>query len=116
MKPTLQSRLDQSSFYRNTLKKETLNGVNSFCIMVACQACTLQILSGRLDVLADQSEATKVLLSPDEWIRILFGDLIFPELQNLRVLDQLDIPDSELQILNLLFPKSQHLHSVCDYF
>jgi len=116
MKPTLQSRLDQSSFYRNALEKETPDGVNSFCITVASQACTLQILSGRLEVLADQSGATKVLLSPDEWIRILFGDLTFPELQNLRVLDQLDISDSELQILNLLFPKSQHLHSVCDYF
>ena len=116
MKPTLQSRLDRSSFYHNTLKKETPNGVNSFCITVVSQACTLQILSGRLEVMADQSGATKVLLSPDEWIRILFGDLTFPELQNLRVLDQLDISDSELQILNLLFPKSQHLHSVCDYF
>ena len=116
MKPTLQSRLDRSSFYRNALKKETPNGVNSFCITVVSQACTLQILSGRLEVIADQSGTTKVLLSPDEWIRILFGDLTFPELQNLRVLDQLDISDSELQILNLLFPKSQHLHSVCDYF
>jgi len=116
MKSTLRSRLDQSSFFRNALEREAPDGVSSFCITVAGQACTLKILSGQLEVLADQSGTTKVLLSPDEWIRILFGDLTFPELQNLRVLDQLDISDSELQVLNLLFPKSQHLHSVCDYF
>ena len=116
MKSTLRSRLDRSSFFRNALEREAPDGVSSFCITVAGQACTLKILSGQLEVLADQSGTTKVLLSPDEWIRILFGDLTFPELQNLRVLDQLDISDSELQVLNLLFPKSQHLHSVCDYF
>ena len=88
----------------------------SFCFNVTNQACTLNVNQGKVSVTANGSGRTKVNLPPYRFMKVLFGDATFGQLDELHRVTGLRLQPDEIAILSALFPKAEPLHWICDYF
>ena len=88
----------------------------SFCFSVGDQVCTLNVEAGRVSVTADTSGRTKVQLDVQRFLKVLFGDATFGQLDELNRIKGLKLAPDEIATLSALFPKDEPMHWVCDYF
>ena len=88
----------------------------SFCFTVGGQICTLNVNRGKVAVTADGSGRTKVALDIYYFLKILFGDATFGQLDELNRTKGINLQPDETALLSALFPKDEPTHWICDYF
>lgn len=89
---------------------------SSFHFAVRDQSCTLNVNWGKVTVVADNSGRTKVTLDTYHFLKVLFGDATFGQLDELNRTKGIDLQPDELALLSALFPKDEPTHWICDYF
>ena len=80
------------------------------------QTCTLNVNRGKVTVLADDSGRTKVTLDTYHFLKVLFGDATFGQLDELNRIKGINLQPDEIALLSALFPKDEPTHWICDYF
>ena len=88
----------------------------SFYFTVGNQICTLNVNRGKVTVTADDSGRTKVALDTYRFLKVLFGDATFGQLDELNRAKGLNLQPDEIALLSTLFPKGEPTHWICDYF
>ncbi len=88
----------------------------SFHFTVRDQSCTLNVNQGKVTVIADDSGRTKVTLDTYHFLKVLFGDATFGQLDELNRAKGLNLQPDEMVLLSALFPKDEPTHWICDYF
>ena len=88
----------------------------SFHFAVRDQSCTLNVDQGKITVVADDSGRTKVTLDTYHFLKVLFGDATFGQLDELNRTKGMDLQPDEMALLSTLFPKDEPTHWICDYF
>ena len=88
----------------------------SFHFAVRDQSCTLNVDQGKVTVVADASGRTKVTLDTYHFLKVLFGDATFGQLDELNRVKGLNLQSDEMALLSTLFPKAEPTHWICDYF
>ena len=88
----------------------------SFHFAVRDQSCTLNVNQGKVTVIADDSGSTKVALDTYYFLKVLFGDATFGQLDELNRAKGLNLQPDEMVLLSTLFPKDEPTHWICDYF
>ena len=88
----------------------------SFCFTVSEQTCTLNVNRGKVTVVADDSGRTKVTLDTYHFLKVLFGDATFGQLDELNRIKGINLQPDEKALLSILFPKDEPTHWICDYF
>ena len=105
--PEFEARLE------NTAMTE---GSGSFCFVLENQTCTLNVNQGTVTVAAAVSGGTKVGLDTYRFLKVLFGDATFGQLDELNRIRGVNLQPDEIAILSALFPKAEPTHWICDYF
>ena len=88
----------------------------SFHFAVGDQGCTLNVNQGKVAVAADDSGRTKVTLDTYHFLKVLFGDATFGQLDELNRVKGINLQPDEMALLSALFPKDEPTHWICDYF
>ena len=88
----------------------------SFHFAVRDQSCTLNVNQGKVAVVADDSGRTKVTLDTYHFLKVLFGDATFGQLDELNRIKGINLQPDETALLSTLFPKDEPTHWICDYF
>ena len=88
----------------------------SFHFAVRDQSCTLNVNRGRVTVVADNSGMTKIALDAYYFLKVLFGDVTFGQLDELNRTKGINLRPDEMALLSVLFPKDEPTHWICDYF
>ena len=88
----------------------------SFHFTVRDQGCTLNVNRGKVTVLASDSGRTKVTLDTYHFLKVLFGDATFGQLDELNRIKGINLQPDEMALLSALFPKDEPTHWICDYF
>ena len=88
----------------------------SFHFTVRDQGCTLNVNRGKVTVAADDSGRTKVILDTYHFLKVLFGDATFGQLEELNRIKGINLQPDEMALLSALFPKDEPTHWICDYF
>lgn len=88
----------------------------SFHFAIGDQTCTLNVNRGKVIVVADNSGRTKVALGIYYFLKVLFGDATFGQLDELNRAKGLNLQPDEMALLSTLFPKDEPTHWICDYF
>ncbi len=91
-------------------------GSGSFCFNLENQTCTLHVNRGKVVVTADDSGGTEVDLDTPRFLKLLFGEATFGQLDELNRIKGLNLQPHEIAILSALFPKDEPIHWICDYF
>ena len=89
---------------------------SSFCFRVGDQIRTLKVTEGRVSVTGDATSDTQVHLDMHRFLKVLFGDATFGQLDELNRVKGLKLSSDEIATLSALFPKDEPMHWVCDYF
>ena len=88
----------------------------SFHFAVRDQSCTLNVNQGKITVVADDSGRTKITLDTYHFLKVLFGDATFGQLDELNRIKGINLQSDEIALLSVLFPKDEPTHWICDYF
>ena len=88
----------------------------SFDFTVGDQRCTLHVNRGKVAVTVDDTGRTKVALDTYHFLKVLFGDATFGQLDQLNRVKGIDLQPDEMALLATLFPKDEPTHWICDYF
>ena len=88
----------------------------SFHFAVRDQSCTLNVNRGKVTVIADDSGRAKITLDIYRFLKVLFGDATFGQLDELNRTKGIDLQPDEMTLLSALFPKNEPTHWICDYF
>ena len=88
----------------------------SFCFILESQVSTLKINQGKVTVTNDNSGGTKVRIDTHRFLKVLFGDATFGQLEELNHFKGLRLKPNDIITLDTLFPKSESMHWICDYF
>ena len=88
----------------------------SFHFTVRAQDCTLNVNQGKVAVTTNGSGRTKVQLDTYHFLKILFGDATFGQLDEFNRIKGLNLQPDETALLSTLFPKDEPTHWICDYF
>ena len=88
----------------------------SFHFTINDQDCTLNVDRGKVTVTADDSGRTKVTLDTYYFLKVLFGDATFEQLDELNHIKGINLQPDETALLSILFPKDEPTHWICDYF
>ncbi|MCZ6680051.1 MAG: GNAT family N-acetyltransferase [Candidatus Poribacteria bacterium] len=88
----------------------------SFRFLVGNQMCTLTVNRGTVRVTADERGPTDVSLDTYRFLKLLFGDATFAQLDELNRVKGLSLQSDEIATLSALFPKGEPMHWICDYF
>lgn len=88
----------------------------SFHFAVRDQSCTLNVNQGKVTVVADDSGKTKVTLDTYHFLKVLFGNATFGQLDELHRIKGINLQPDESGLLSALFPKDEPTHWICDYF
>ena len=88
----------------------------SFHFTVGDQSCTLNVNRGKVTVIADDSGRTSVALETYHFLKVLFGDATFGQLDEFNRAKGLNLQPDEIALLSTLFPKGEPTHWICDYF
>ena len=88
----------------------------SFCFILENQVCTLKVNHGKVTVMDDNSGRTKVQIDTHRFLKVLFGDATFGQLEELNRFKELRLEPYEIATLDALFPKGEPMHWICDYF
>ncbi len=88
----------------------------SFHFTIGDQGCTLNVNQGKVAVTADDTGRTKVALEAYHFLKVLFGDATFGQLDEFNRLKGLKLQPDEIALLSTLFPKEEPTHWICDYF
>ena len=88
----------------------------SFCFTVDDHSCTPDVNKGKVTVVADDNRVTKVALDTYSFLKVLFGDVTFRQLDELHRIKGLNLQPDEIALLSTLFPKDEPTHWICDYF
>ena len=88
----------------------------SFCFILESQVATLKVNRGKITVTNDDSGNTKVKIDTHRFLKILFGDATFGQLEELNRFKELRLQPYEIATLDALFPKGEPMHWICDYF
>ena len=103
--------------FEGRLQKAQLTSTTaSYVIQVENQSCTLQIHDNRINILEGSLGTTSVNLNTYLFIKLLFGDSTFAELTEYNSVLGLKLSDKDTSILNVLFPKGEYIHWICDYY
>ena len=92
------------------------DGSGSFHFAVGDQTCTLNVNRGKVAVTTNGSGRTKVQLDTYHFLKILFGDATFGQLDEFNRIKGLNLQPDEIALLSTLFPKDEPTHWICDYF
>ena len=88
----------------------------SFHFTVGDQSCTLNVNRGKVAVIAEDSGRTRVALDTYHFLKVLFGDATFGQLDEFNRAKGLNLQPDEIALLSTLFPKDEPTHWICDYF
>jgi hypothetical protein len=88
----------------------------SFHFTAGDQSCTLNVNRGKVAVIADDSGRTRVALETYHFLKVLFGDATFGQLDELNRIKGINLQPDEKALLSILFPKDEPTHWICDYF
>ena len=88
----------------------------SFHFAVRDQDYTLNVDRGKVTVVADDSGRTKVTLDTYHFLKVLFGDATFGQLDEFNRIKGIKLQPDEMVLLSTLFPKDEPTHWICDYF
>ena len=88
----------------------------SFYFAVRDQGCTLNVNRGKVTVVAGNSGKTEVTLDTYHFLKLLFGDATFGQLDELNRVKGIKLQTNEMVLLSTLFPKDEPTHWICDYF
>ena len=88
----------------------------SFHFAVGDHSCTLNVDQGKITVVADDSGRTKIGLDTYYFLKVLFGDAAFGQLDELNRIKGINLQPDEMALLSTLFPKDEPTHWICDYF
>ena len=88
----------------------------SFHFTVRDQGCTLNVNRGKVMVVAGDSGKTKIALDAYYFLKVLFGDATFGQLDELNRIKGIKLQPDEMALLSTLFPKDDPTHWICDYF
>lgn len=88
----------------------------SFHFTVGDQDCTLNVNQGKVAVTTNGSGRTKVKLDTYHFLKVLFGDATFGQLDEFNRIKGLNLQPDEIALLSTLFPKDEPTYWICDYF
>ena len=88
----------------------------SFHFTVGDQGCTLNVNQGKVAVTTNGSGRTKVKLDTYHFLKVLFGDATFGQLDEFNRIKGLNLQPNEIALLSTLFPKDEPTYWICDYF
>ena len=88
----------------------------SFHFTIGDQDCTLNVNQGKVAVTTNDSGRTKVVLDTYHFLKVLFGDATFGQLNELNRTKGINLQPDEMALLSTLFPKDEPTHWICDYF
>ena len=88
----------------------------SFHFTVGDQDCTLNVNQGKVAVTTNGSGRTKVKLDTYHFLKVLFGDATFGQLDEFNRIKGLNLQPDEIALLSTLFPKDDPTYWICDYF
>ena len=88
----------------------------SFHFSVGDQGCTLNVNQGKVAVTTNDSGRTKVALDTYHFLKVLFGDATFGQLDELNRIKGINLQPDAIALLSTLFPKDEPTHWICDYF
>ena len=88
----------------------------SFHFTVRGQGCTLNVNRGKVTVVANDSGRTKIALDTYYFLKVLFGDATFGQLDKLNRIKGINLQPDKMALLSTLFPKDEPTHWICDYF
>ena len=94
----------------------TTDQSGSFHFTVGDQSCTLDVNRGKVAVIADDRGRTRVALENYHFLKVLFGDATFRQLDEFNRVKGLNLRPDEITLLSTLFPKDEPTHWICDYF
>ena len=94
----------------------TTDQSGSFHFTVGDQSCTLDVNRGKVAVIADDRGRTRVALENYHFLKVLFGDATFRQLDEFNRAKGLNLRPDEITLLSTLFPKDEPTHWICDYF
>ena len=94
----------------------TTNRSGSFHFTVGDQTCTLNVNRGKVTVVAGDSGKTKIALDTYHFLKVLFGDATFGQLDEFNRIKGINLQPDEMALLSTLFPKDEPTHWICDYF
>ena len=105
--PELQRRLESAG---------DTSASGSYLFAVDGQSCALTVDRGNVHVEADGRGRTRLELDSYRFFKLLFGDSTFSELADYNRVLGLNLSPSDAALLDVLFPKGEHTHWICDYF
>ena len=88
----------------------------SFCFVLESQVSTLKMNQGKVTVTNDDSGWTKVRIDTYRFLKVLFGNATFGQLEELNHFKGLRLEPNDIVTLDTLFPKGESMHWICDYF
>ena len=88
----------------------------SFHFAVRDQSCTLDVNGGKVSIVADDSGGTKITLDTYHFLKVLFGDATFGQLDELNRIKGINLHPDQMALLSTLFPQDEPTHWICDYF
>ncbi len=88
----------------------------SFHFTVGDQSCTLNVNQGKVAVTTNGSGRTRVKLDTYHFLKVLFGDATFGQLDEFNRIKGLNLQPNEIALLSTLFPKDEPTYWICDYF
>lgn len=94
----------------------TTNRSGSFHFTVGDQTCTLNVNRRKITVVAGDSGKTKIALDTYHFLKVLFGDATFGQLDEFNRIKGINLQPDEMALLSTLFPKDEPTHWICDYF
>ena len=105
--PELQRRLESAG---------DTSASGSYLFAVDGQSCALTVDRGNVHIEADGRGSTRLELDSYRFFKLLFGDSTFSELADYNRVLGLNLSPSDAALLDVLFPKGEHTHWICDYF
>jgi predicted N-acetyltransferase YhbS len=105
--PELQRRLQSAG---------VTSGTSSYLFEVDGQSCALIVDRGSVYVEAYGCGSTRLELDSYRFFKLLFGDSTFTELAGYNRVMGLNLSPNDAALLDVLFPKGEHTHWICDYF
>ena len=103
-------------FEANLANAAMTDRAGSFHFIVRDQGCTLNVNRGKVTVAAGDSGRTKITLDTYHFLKVLFGDATFGQLDELNRIKGINLQPDEMALLSTLFPKDEPTHWICDYF
>ncbi len=88
----------------------------SFHFTVGDQGCALNVNRGKVTVTETDIGKTKVALDIYHFLKVLFGDATFGQLDEFSRIKGINLQPDEIALLSTLFPKDEPTHWICDYF